>query len=143
VEDCLLGCEASGHYFHSELGGGDDGLFTALLMSQVAAAGGSLARLRQALPPIFITPDVRLPAEVASYSETAARLRALFPNAQETQLDGLRLETPLGSVLWRESVTEPAVTLRIEGIDREALRTLTRACSQAVPLLEEKLPELL
>jgi hypothetical protein len=29
-EDCLLGCEVSGHYFFSELRGGDDGLFASL-----------------------------------------------------------------------------------------------------------------
>ena len=34
-EHCLLGCEVSGHYFFRELNGGDDGLFTALLVTDL------------------------------------------------------------------------------------------------------------
>ncbi|MCC6861109.1 MAG: phosphomannomutase/phosphoglucomutase [Bryobacterales bacterium] len=141
VEDCLFGCEASGHYFHGELEGGDDGLFTALLTSQVVAEGGSLSRLRKTVPPIFATPDLRLPAEAVPFAETVEKLRELFPGAKETRLDGLRLETAFGTVLLRESVTEPVVTLSIEGCDREALRRLARTCLRAAPLLEERIAE--
>lgn len=47
----LFGCEASGHYFFRELGGGDDGLFAALFMAEIVGRSGrSLANLRETLP---------------------------------------------------------------------------------------------
>ena len=132
-EECLFGCEASGHYFYRELGGGDDGLFSALLMTEIVTQTGSLGELRSALTPLFITPDLRLPASVLPYSEFARRLRQLFPAANETTLDGLRLETPQGFVLVRESVTEPIITMRLEGSSEEALRNLLAACHSTFP----------
>ena len=48
--NCLLGCEASGHYFFRELCGGDDGLFAALLMTELISRCGTLQNLRKSLP---------------------------------------------------------------------------------------------
>jgi phosphomannomutase len=132
-EDGLFGCEASGHYFYRELGGGDDGLFSALLMTELVIKTGPLRGLRNSLAPFFITPDLRLPSSLLPYREFARRLRQLFPRAKETTLDGLRLETDQGSVLVRESVTEPIVTLRLEGSSEEALRRLLAACHSTFP----------
>jgi phosphomannomutase len=132
-EECLFGCEASGHYFYQELRGGDDGLFSALLMTELVAKTGSLRKLRSALAPFFVTPDLRLPASLLPYDEFVRRLRHLFPGARETTLDGLRLETTEGSVLVRESVTEPVVTMRLEGSSAEALRSLLAACHSSFP----------
>jgi phosphomannomutase / phosphoglucomutase len=132
-EDCLFGCEASGHYFYRELEGGDDGLFSALLMAEIVAKAGSLKELRRTLAPFFITPDLRLPASALPFSEFARRLRVMLPAASETTVDGLRLETPEGSVLVRESVTEPVVTMRLEGSSDEALGKLLAFCHAAFP----------
>jgi phosphomannomutase len=132
-EECLFGCEASGHYFYQELRGGDDGLFSALLMIQLVAKAGSLRQLRSSLAPFFVTPDLRLPASVLPYDEFVRRLRHLFRGAQETTIDGLRLETPEGSVLVRESVTEPVITMRLEGSSADTLRSLLAACHASFP----------
>jgi len=132
-EKCLFGCEASGHYFYQELRGGDDGLFSALLMTDLVAGAGSLHELRRSLAPGFVTPDLRLPATVLPYDEFVRRLRQLFHSARETTIDGLRIETPEGSLLVRESVTEPVVTLRLEGSSAEALGKLIAACHAAFP----------
>ncbi len=132
-EECLFGCEASGHYFYQELQGGDDGLFSALLMTELVAKAGSLRELRSSLAPFFATPDLRLPASVVPYAEFARRLRHLFRGARETTLDGLRIETPEGSLLVRESVTEPVVTMRLEGSSAEALCSLLAACHSTFP----------
>jgi phosphomannomutase len=132
-EECLFGCEASGHYFYQELRGGDDGLFSALLMTELVAKGGSLHELRSSLAPCFVTPDLRLPASVLPYDEFVRRLRQLFRGARETTIDGLRFETPEGSLLVRESVTEPVVTMRLEGSSAEALRSLLAACHSTFP----------
>jgi phosphomannomutase len=132
-EECLFGCEASGHYFYQELRGGDDGLFSALLMTELVAKAGSLRELRNSLAPFFVTPDLRLPSSVLPYSEFVRRLRQLFRGARETTIDGLRFETPEGSLLVRESVTEPVVTMRLEGSSAEALRKLLAACHSTFP----------
>jgi phosphomannomutase len=134
-EECLFGCEASGHYFYQELRGGDDGLFSALLMTELLAKAGSLRELRKSLAPFFVTPDLRLPASVLPYDEFVRRLRHLFRGARETTIDGLRLETPQGSLLVRESVTEPVITMRLEGSSAEALRSLLAACHATFPEL--------
>jgi phosphomannomutase len=132
-EECLFGCEASGHYFYQELRGGDDGLFSALLMTELVAKAGSLRELRNSLAPFFVTPDLRLPSSALPYSEFVRRLRQLFRGARETTIDGLRLETPEGSLLVRESVTEPVVTMRLEGSSAESLAKLLAACHSTFP----------
>ncbi len=132
-EECLFGCEASGHYFYQVLRGGDDGLFSALLMTELVAKAGSLRELRNSLAPFFVTPDLRLPASALPYSEFVKRLRKLFRGASETTIDGLRIETPQGSLLVRESVTEPVVTMRLEGSSPEALDKLLAACHATFP----------
>ncbi len=132
-ENCLFGCEASGHYFFRELAGGDDGLFSALLMTELTGKCESLANLRRSLDPFFATPDVRLPASNLSYVEIAARLRKLFRSARETTIDGLRLEVSEGFILARESVTEPVVSIRIEGRNKKGLKVLVEKCLGALP----------
>jgi phosphomannomutase/phosphoglucomutase len=138
AEDCLLGCEVSGHYFLQELQGGDDGLFTALLVSEMVGRAGSLHHLRQTVPLMYITPDVRLPAHSLSFQEMADRLRRCFNAGHESTLDGLRLETRDGFVLIRESVTEPAVTMRLEGLSKESLERMITICLNSFPEVSEE-----
>lgn len=133
-QDGLFGCEASGHYFFRELRGGDDGLFAALLMTDLLKRRGvPLAELRRVLPPIYVTPDLRIPAEILSFAEITGRLRSAFKSARETSVDGIRLETHLGYVLARESVTEPVVTMRLDGFSEKSLSRLIGACLEALP----------
>ncbi len=139
-EDCAFGCEASGHYFFRELGGGDDGLFTALMVCGMAA-GQPLGVLRKSVPPIFATSDLRLRGAQVSFEQIAGRMRDALPDARTTTLDGLRLETAEGFILVRESVTEPAVTLRIEGFDSDAFERLQATAVKAVPELARQLQE--
>jgi len=138
-EDCLFGCEVSGHYFFRELGGGDDGLFAALMMADLQGHRGPLGRLRQTLGSFFVTPELRLPVGILSYPEFARRLRALFPDAVASNVDGLRLMAPHGFVLIRESVTEPVLTLRIEGKSREAMEMLVRTCVKGLPEVRQEM----
>jgi phosphomannomutase / phosphoglucomutase len=132
-QDCLLGCEASGHYFLRELGGGDDGLFTALLMADIVARHGGLKRLVDALPGMFVSRDLRFPQSRVGYDEIVGRLREALAPARETHLDGTRLETPDGFVLVRRSVTEPVVTFRMEGFDEAGYARLASECARALP----------
>ena len=44
---------------------------------------------------------------------------------------------PEGSVLARESVTEPIVTLHIEGSNREGLQPLVETCLRILPEVQD------
>jgi phosphomannomutase / phosphoglucomutase len=140
-ENCLLGCEASGHYFFRELDGRDDGLFTALLMAELVNRSGPLARLRKSLPPFFATPDLRFPAEMLTYGEVVKRLRSHLTTIKESTVDGLRVQTPDGIVLVRESVTEPVVTMRLEGCSAQSLSRLMEICRKALPEVSDEILE--
>ncbi len=138
-QNCLLGCEASGHYFFRELRGADDGLFASLLMAKIVMRDGPLGALESALPPMFISPDLRLAAGSLSYEQMVSRLRDVLRPARETVIDGFRFETPNGFALIRRSVTEAAITLRLEGLDGAGYRRLVEQCVQALPEIADQL----
>ena len=140
LDECVFGCEVSGHYFYRELSGGDDGLFTALLMVEIIQRTGDLQSLRASLPRMFVTPDIRIPLEGRAFDGLRERVRSLFQPDEELTIDGLRLRTGDGFVLVRESVTEPVVTVRIEGFDQDALERLIGTCAEAFPEAKELFP---
>jgi phosphomannomutase / phosphoglucomutase len=133
LEDGIFGCEASGHYFYRELRGGDDGLFTALLLASIVQESGPLHALRKSLPSIFITRDIRIPLRGVPVSEILNRVRSQFEPEEELTLDGVRIHTKDGYVLARPSVTEPVISVRIEGFNRAALSRLVKKCTKAFP----------
>jgi phosphomannomutase / phosphoglucomutase len=145
-EDALLGLDACGHYFFRELGHGDDGLFSALfLLGILQNHGGSLAKLRQSLPRVFASPELRVPARTLAYETIAARLRDVFPSGELSTVDGTRLALTDGVVLARESSTEPDVSLRVEGFSPTAYRELLAKVLRQLPevhnLLTSQLPK--
>lgn len=133
VENALFGCEASGHYFYRELLGGDDGLFSALLLAEIVQESGPLHELRKSLPSIYITRDIRIPLRGVPVTDILDRIRSLFEPEDEQKLDGVRIHTKDGFVLARPSVTEPVISVRIEGFNRAALSRLVKTCIKAFP----------
>jgi phosphomannomutase/phosphoglucomutase len=126
-ERAVLGGEVSGHYFYRELGGGDDGLFSAVRVLRLLQEGrSSLGELRKALPPRFITSDIRIPFPVEESGELMDRLRLAFPPERRSELDGIRISFPHGWGLLRRSITEPKLTLRFEGDSAAALTRIIR-----------------
>jgi len=116
-----LGVEVSGHHFYGALNGGDDGLFTALVVLGLLRRTGK--RLAELIEPIgwpTITPDVRVPYE----GDAAAVVEAIATSCggTVTRLDGVRAEYDGGWALARASITESAVTFRFEGRDPSHLR---------------------
>ncbi len=138
-EECLFGCEASGHYFHRELGGGDDGLYTALLMLELVARSGALHELTAGIPEIFVTPDLRIPARQEAFESIAARLERQLPVLQMNRLDGVRFVTADGTVLVRRSITEPAITIRIDASRRDRLDRLVHECCRSLPEIADEM----
>ena len=56
-------------------------------------------------------------------------------------MDCVRLEFRDGWFLLRKSVTEQAMTFRIEASDKEALGRIKEVVEKAVPEIKEALPE--
>lgn len=120
-----FGAEVSGHYFFGELDGGDDGLFTACrLIAHLAASGKSLSELRRACPPVYITPDLRVPVEPSQQGAVLQRMREVWSEHPLSFTDGVRVDFPDGWALARGSVTEPVVTFRFESVDWPSLHHL-------------------
>ncbi len=118
TEDAVFGGELSGHYFYRELGGGDDGLYTALLMADmVVKAGMSLAEIADSVTEYATTPDLRVPYE-GDRHEIIERIAASFPAECVSRQDGVRVVFRDGWALARVSVTEPVITLRAEATDQ-------------------------
>ena len=116
-----LGVEVSGHHFFGALDGGDDGLFTALIVLGLVRQTGK--RLSEMIAPIgwpAITSDLRVPYE----GDAAAAIETIAASCggTVTRLDGVRAEYDGGWALARASITEPAITFRFEGRDPRQLR---------------------
>ena len=121
AEDAVFGGELSGHYFYRKLAGGDDGLYSALVMAAILAnTGASLAELADAIPEYVTTPDIRVAFEGDRHG-IIERIAGSFPEERISRLDGVRVDFPGGWGLIRASVTEPVLTLRFEAESRECL----------------------
>lgn len=130
----LFGAEVSGHYFFEELGGGDDGLFAACwVLAHLAQSRKPLAQLRRACPPVFITPDLRLPLAPRDQARVLQQARDAWSHCPQTSLDGVRIDFPKGWALVRGSVTEPALTFRFEANRWTDLSRLVRRFCQSLP----------
>lgn len=123
-----LGGEMTGHiFFADEYYGFDDGLYAAVrLIRGLTRLGRSVTALRDAMPAMVNTPEIRFPVEesrkFAVVEEVRARLRAAGVVMDET--DGLRVTTPQGWWLLRASNTQDALVVRAEAKDSESLDRL-------------------
>lgn len=139
-EGAALAGEVSGHFSFRELGY-DDGIYAAARMADVLAASGrGLARATADLPRPVITPDLRIAWPLEDRDRLLERVRAGFAGRPITTLDGVRVTFDDGWLLARASVTEPAVTFRIEARDTERLRERRDALVAAVPELARAHP---
>lgn len=123
--NCRFGCEFSGHYFYRELGGSDDALYSALLLLHVLAeASVPMSQMIAGLPEMFITPDIRFHNDGADLAQISRRLARAFPEGRFDRLDGVRIETPDGWFLLRQSVSERKLSCRFEGNSTQGLQCL-------------------
>jgi len=128
--------EVTGHHFFSVIQG-DDGIVASLLIGRLLACSREKAsKWMAAIPEYPITPDIRIPMEPGQIQPIlkAAEDR-LGIIARVDHLDGLRLEFPEGWCLIRPSVTEPMLTVRIEGVTQAALDDIILQVSAAAPKL--------
>ena len=123
-----LGGELSGHlFFAGEYYGFDDAQYAAVrLIRAVHLSGRSLTELRDAMPALVATPDLRFPVEdmrkFAVVDEVIARLKS--EGAEMDLTDGARVTTAGGWWLLRASNTQAMLTVRAEAKNEAALDAL-------------------
>jgi phosphomannomutase len=111
-----------------------DGLFAALtLLDWIQRSQSSLSALRSSLPPTYSSPELRIPRALLSFDHAAQALLAAFPEASIDRLDGIRMSLHLGTILLRESGTEPMLSLRMEGLSAESYTALLARCLDTLP----------
>jgi len=126
--DAPLGGEMSGHiFFGGAFHGADDALYAAVqLIRAVHLSGTSLTALRDAMPVMVNTPELRFAVDPARkfavIDEVLARLDAAGATVDHT--DGARVTTPDGWWLLRASHTQDMLTARAEAKDHAALDRL-------------------
>jgi len=130
----VFGAEASGHYFYRALEGCDDGLYTAcLVIAHLARSGKTLAELRRACPPVYMTPDLRVAIPADVQPRIIEQIRMAWEGFPQRTFVGVRIDTPGGWARVRSSVTEPALTFRFEGLDWHALDDLVERFCDVMP----------
>jgi phosphomannomutase len=123
-----LAGEMSGHIFFADKWYGfDDALYCGVrLVSLVSNSGGTLADLRDKLPEVLNTPEIRFQVDeerkFAVVDEVKARLKAA--NAKANDIDGVRVNTEDGWWLLRASNTQDVLVARAEAFSPEGLHRL-------------------
>ncbi|WP_321390798.1 phosphoglucomutase/phosphomannomutase PgmG [Emcibacter sp.] len=126
-----LAGEMSGHiFFKHKFYGFDDAIYVALrLLNEVARTKGGLKALKDSLPQVINTPELRFPcSEERKFQivpEVHQRLKTAGADVNDT--DGVRVNTADGWWLLRPSNTQDVLVARCEGRDEAALERLKRA----------------
>lgn len=126
--DSPLAGEMSGHIFYRHgWYGFDDAQYVAVrFMQAIAEQGGSLSAIKDAMPNMINTPELRFQVDesrkFAVVDEVLARLEA--EGATVNRTDGARVNTPDGWWLLRASNTQDVLVARAEAQDQAGLDRL-------------------
>ena len=125
---CPLAGEMSGHvFFAQDYYGFDDALYAAVqLISSAHILGKSVTQLRDAIPDMINTPEMRFQVDesrkFAVIEEVLDRLRTEGANVNDT--DGARVNTEDGWWLLRASNTQDVLVARAEAKSDDGLERL-------------------
>jgi phosphomannomutase len=123
-----LAGEMSGHIFYqNDFYGFDDAQYVAVrFIRAIRELGGSLTALKDAMPAMINTPELRFQVDesrkFAVVEEVLARLEA--EGADVNRTDGARVNTPDGWWLLRASNTQDVLVARAEAKDQAGLDRL-------------------
>jgi len=131
VKSPLAG-EMSGHiFFADKYYGFDDALYCGVRLLGLVSRMGPLSALRDRLPPVLNTPEIRFQVDeerkFAAVEEIKARAKAeaaADPALQVNDIDGVRVKTPDGWWLLRASNTQDVLVARAEAFTQEGLDRL-------------------
>jgi phosphomannomutase len=133
-----LAGEMSGHvFFADKYYGFDDALYAAVrLIGIVSRSGESLAAIRDRLPAVVNTPEIRFDCEEARkfaiVDEVRERLAAA--GASVNNIDGVRVNTDDGWWLLRASNTQAVLVARCEARDETGLGRLKSQLGEQLQL---------
>lgn len=126
-----FGGETTGHLFFAENYDADSGMIAALVtMQALAESGKKLSELVDEYRRYELPHEMNF--TVADINEVFERLRELFKDAEQDELDGLTVELENGWFNLRASNTEPVVRLNIEADDQDTLEALLSKVKQAI-----------
>ncbi len=139
-----LAGEMSGHIFFADrYFGFDDGLYAAVrLLGLLERQGVTLADLRDRIPTVQNTPELRFPCDETRKFEVIREVetRLAAAGADVTGIDGVRVNTEDGWWLLRASNTQDVLVARCEARDLDGLERLKRelvghleACGSSTP----------
>lgn len=127
-----LAGEMSGHiFFAHKYYGYDDALYCGVrLVGLVSKYNESLKALRDVLPKVLNTPEVRFQVDESRKFEVVKEIRARLMSQIDIQvndLDGVRVTSADGWWLLRASNTQDVLVARAEGYDADCLNRLKAA----------------
>lgn len=121
-----FGGELSGHFYLTDnFYGHDDGAYTSLrLLSYLDNSHQTLAEAIDSLPQYISSPEIKfgLADEIKFEfvkNVIGGELKALYPDAEYIEIDGVRLDTPEEMAIVRASQNGPYITVKFEGKTQE------------------------
>jgi phosphomannomutase len=128
IEAPLAG-EMSGHIFFADgYYGFDDALYAAVRLLAILCGGAdSLAQMRDDLPVMFNTPELRFDCAEEKKFTVIEEIKARLKDASDItvrDIDGVRVETPDGWWLLRASNTQAVLVARCESASEDGLARL-------------------
>jgi phosphomannomutase len=118
----------SGHiFFGDRYYGYDDALYAAVRLLGIVARGtASVAELRDRLPSVVNTPELRFPCDESRKFAVIAEVRKRLQDAgaDMSDIDGVRVRTTDGWWLLRASNTQDVLVARAEAGDEAGLKRL-------------------
>jgi phosphomannomutase / phosphoglucomutase len=139
----VVGAEFSAHVFIKDRWFGyDDGMYAAARFLEILAAGSlSAEQLLQSLPHSVVTPELRIEVTDEEKFTLMKRIAELvdFPQAHINTLDGIRADFSQGWGLIRASNTTPALLLRFEACNQEALQQIQQMFRELLARVDESL----
>jgi phosphomannomutase len=123
-----LAGEMSGHIFFGDIYYGYDGaLYAAVrLLDVVSRSGKSLAQLRDTLPAMMNTPELRFPCSEERKFQVVEEVKGRLnkPGEEVSDIDGVRVKSRDGWWLLRASNTQDVLVARCEAADQAGLARL-------------------
>jgi len=140
-----LAGEMSGHIFYSDgWYGFDDALYAGIrLLGVLGRSAQSLAELRDGLPNVVNTPELRFDCEESQKFAIVDKVRDYLKqqNADVSTVDGVRVNTDDGWWLLRASNTQAVLVARCEARDEAGLERLRQQLKTALRQAGMEMPD--
>ncbi|MDJ0630541.1 MAG: phosphomannomutase/phosphoglucomutase [Rhodobacter sp.] len=136
----VAGVELSGHVFLGSINGRDDPLHTTILLAGwLARQNRPMSAFVDAFPKMHMTSDIRIEMSKADIDKLLADCGDGLDRAEVQRIDGVRLVWPNGWLLVRRSITEPKVTIRLEGETRLDLKKIGKLFTDRFAFLRDQI----